>query len=70
MIQDCNICDYCSPKEWEQSKDKEPHMCKFLNKQIKHYTQGWRRHSRIKPHENCPYDTDELAYEKYTQSRE
>jgi hypothetical protein len=30
-------CRYLKPTEDEQTKAKEPHMCKYFNKQVKHY---------------------------------
>lgn len=55
-MEDCNYCKYCKPKEKEQTKNKEPHMCLLINKVLRHGTQS-QPHYRIIPHIECPLNT-------------
>jgi hypothetical protein len=52
-LKDCNNCQHCSPKEYEQTKDKEPHMCQLLGKRLKHGTNS-KSHYAIEPLPDCP----------------
>lgn len=32
----CDYCDFLDPKEWEQSDNSEPHICKKYRVTLKH----------------------------------
>ena len=53
IIKDCNNCKYCKPKEIEQTKDKEPHVCVLINKRLFHDSPS-QHHYCIKSHIKCP----------------
>ena len=46
----CDECEDLNPTEEQQSEDKEPHVCKALNKPVYHLGQ----HPLIVRHINCP----------------
>jgi hypothetical protein len=50
---DCNDCGFCFPKERDQTKEKEPHMCKKYNLKLYHLC-SWNPHDPfIFPCEKC-----------------
>jgi len=53
----CNQCDKLSPKESEQTKKKEPHICKYLNRRLRH--EG--HHPDIPTPKDCDYVRPEGA---------
>ena len=52
-LNDCNYCEYCSPKESEQTRNKEPHMCLKYKKQLRHMASGKSHSPLIRPCQDC-----------------
>lgn len=50
---DCNNCYWCTPKECEQTENKEPHICNKYNMRLFH-----RANTKIHPCQECLLEQD------------
>ena len=60
---DCNDCIHLNITEEEQSKDKEPHICKFYNKRVRHMDCNYYLYS-CKECNRDGFENYEYRYEK------
>lgn len=59
MIDDCNSCNYCTPKEQEQTPNKEPHFCKKYEVKLFHSIINGTKHPyKIFPCLSCKGKND------------